>query len=71
MLKFRLKNALNSSDDDAEDSDDGGLLKMRVKTAEEKRQEEADYYEWLRGDSNGLNVRDKNLVIFLFYFFNL
>lgn len=58
QLKEGFKQALDASDTD--DNDSNGLLKKRVKTEDEEKKEQEDYYEWLRGEAS-LNVRDKNL----------
>lgn len=54
-LKNAFKNILDSDDDRADT-----LLKKREKTEEEKKIEDEDYYEWLKGKNN-LNICDKNL----------
>ncbi|KAI6183576.1 Protein KRI1-like protein [Aphelenchoides bicaudatus] len=63
QLKQDLKDALNDFSGNESDEEDG-LLKKRVKTVEETKQEDDEYYEWLKGhrqDAAGVDEDLKNL----------
>jgi hypothetical protein len=55
-----LKSALNDFSDN--ESDDDGLLKRRVKTAEETQKEDDEYFEWLKGHKQDVANVDDDLV---------
>lgn len=55
-----MKSALNDFSDN--ESDDDGLLKRRVKTAEETQKEDDEYFEWLKGHKQDVANVDDDLV---------
>lgn len=59
-IKEKLKKALENVDN-SDEEDWGGILKQRQKTEQEKKQEEADYKEWLKGHKTNLkNEEEEN-----------
>jgi hypothetical protein len=67
---FSLKNALNDFSAD-EDEESDGLLKPRVKTTEERKAEEDEYYDWLKGHRQDVANVDEDLVSSLLSCFNI
>lgn len=53
-LKESFKDVLKDSDDEQEGDEWGGIFKKRVKTAEEIKQEEDDFREWLAGQKESI-----------------
>ncbi|EFA06706.1 protein KRI1 homolog [Tribolium castaneum] len=56
-LKESFKKALNRISE-SDDEDWGGVLKVRQKTEEEKKKEEADYFEWLAGQKEEIDDKE-------------
>ncbi|XP_078036651.1 protein KRI1 homolog [Augochlora pura] len=58
QIKESFKDVLKDEDED----DDGGLLKPKSKSETEKRKEEADYKEWLKGQAANINEKEQETL---------
>jgi hypothetical protein len=50
----------------SESDEEDDLLKKRIKTVEEKKAEEDEYHEWLKGSRQDVKGVDEDLVRFDF-----